>query len=238
MCNRKNVVMKIGIISDLHLEFRDTAQSVSLLDSIKEHDYDVLVMAGDVHPNRLLHDYTIKVLEEKSPVVWTNGNHDFYNSQGVYNDFKTEKINGVTFASCCYWTCFNYDWYAQHFSKRGIQDFMSIPNWDTNACVVMHESQRNSLLMEAGFVDVVITHFPPSMKALDKKYEGSILNDYFINSEDDVVEAVHPKIWVSGHTHSKFDFKIKETRVIGNPLGYPRESFKSDKEYKPIIVEI
>ena len=56
----------------------------------------------------------------------------------------------------------------------------------------------------AGKVDVVVTHFPPTLGALDRElHEGNRLNPYFINDNEEVVGAVDARLWVSGHTHSR-----------------------------------
>jgi predicted phosphodiesterase len=35
----------------------------------------------------------------------------------------------------------------------------------------------------------------------------------------------HPcRLWIHGHTHWAFDYKIGETRVLANPRGYPHET--------------
>ena len=33
-----------------------------------------------------------------------------------------------------------------------------------------------------------------------------------------------PKLWVSGHTHTPFDYQVGDTRVIGNPRGFREET--------------
>ena len=76
----------------------------------------------------------------------------------------------------------------------------------------------------AGEVDVVITHFPPTLEALDRAlYEGQLTNPYFINDCEWLVRQVGAKLWVSGHTHSPFDYRVGDTRVIGNPRGFREE---------------
>ena len=35
-----------------------------------------------------------------------------------------------------------------------------------------------------------------------------------------LVRKVGARLWVSGHTHTPFDYEVGQTRVIGNPRGY------------------
>ena len=73
-------------------------------------------------------------------------------------------------------------------------------------------------------MDVVITHFPPTLEAIDLElYEGDPNNGYFINDAEPLVREVGAKLWVAGHTHSPFDYQVGPTRVVGNPRGYPFE---------------
>ena len=72
---------------------------------------------------------------------------------------------------------------------------------------------------------VVITHHTPSMKSVPAKYEGQLINAYFSSDLDSLVEK--SDMWIHGHTHTSFDYKIKNARVICNPRGY---SMYQDKQ--------
>ncbi len=44
------------------------------------------------------------------------------------------------------------------------------------------------------------------------------------------------KLWVHGHIHKQSDYKIKDTRIICNPRGYPDEP---NPHFDPsLVVEI
>ena len=71
---------------------------------------------------------------------------------------------------------------------------------------------------------MVVTHFPPTLEAIDLElYEGDPNNGYFINDAEPLVREVGATLWVAGHTHSPFDYRVGPTRVVGNPRGYPFE---------------
>ena len=71
---------------------------------------------------------------------------------------------------------------------------------------------------------MVVTHFPPTLESIDQElYRNNPFNPYFINDAEPLVSYVGAKLWVSGHTHSPFDYQVGQTRVIGNPRGYPGE---------------
>jgi Icc-related predicted phosphoesterase len=40
-----------------------------------------------------------------------------------------------------------------------------------------------------------------------------------------------PTLWVHGHTHEAFDYRINDTRVIVNPRAYPNEVSSTALEF-------
>ena len=64
------------------------------------------------------------------------------------------------------------------------------------------------------------------------------MNYYFASDLDNfILDNQNIKLWIHGHVHDPFDYKIGETRVVCNPLGYPRERI-SVKDYELKIVEV
>jgi Icc-related predicted phosphoesterase len=68
---------------------------------------------------------------------------------------------------------------------------------------------------------VVVGHHCPSEQSVAECYKGNLLNGAFRSRLDAFIEA-RPQIrlWLHGHTHHNFGYKIGETRVICNPRGY------------------
>ena len=50
------------------------------------------------------------------------------------------------------------------------------------------------------------------------------------NMEDFILEH-QPRLWVHGHTHESFDYRIGKTRVVFNPRGYA--SIEENKGFRP-----
>lgn len=71
---------------------------------------------------------------------------------------------------------------------------------------------------------VVLTHHAPSVASVAPRFIGKPLNAAFVSRLEDLVETGRPSLWVHGHTHSSFDYRLGETRVICNPRGYPAEN--------------
>ncbi|MEP6874848.1 MAG: metallophosphoesterase [Burkholderiales bacterium] len=71
----------------------------------------------------------------------------------------------------------------------------------------------------AGTATIVVTHHGPSVHSIAPQYEGNDLNSCFC-SELPAPFFERPALWVHGHVHNSFDYRIGRTRVVANPRGY------------------
>ena len=245
--------MKIQIASDLHLEgcpghmpgeaaFRPA------------HGRDLLVLAGDIGVNMKAWPFVERELET-SPVIYVPGNHEYYTQDrradvdanwrrraGAHPDLHYLVGEGVEIGGLRFWGA---PWYSDlwgitpddRFGARrhrdvawGINDFSAHwggGEWTLARHIDHHLAQTDLLASEAGRVDVVITHWPPTKAAIHPKFEGDGLNPYFINDKPDLVRKVGASVWISGHTHEAYDYREGPTRCIGNPTGYVGEERQS-----------
>jgi hypothetical protein len=68
---------------------------------------------------------------------------------------------------------------------------------------------------------VVITHFAPHPRSIAPAFANHRANPAFVL---DLEEAMgRAELWIHGHTHSFFDYRVRGTRVLCNPRGYPGE---------------
>lgn len=211
--------MNLAIISDLHLEFRSKAEIQEVCDylnSIKDQDF--LLIAGDTHSNKKERKKFFDKLEVHFKYVM--GNHDFYKTE-VYDDFFDE--DGIV--GCCLWTNFNNDPLSEFKAGRYIWDYKYIPNWTTQKCKELNEIQVEKIFNSPS--EIVVTHFPPAFECISPKHVGDILNPYFNNNLGKRILDSNKKLWVCGHTHVDFDFKIGDCRIVSNCWGYPRELNKN-----------
>jgi hypothetical protein len=48
---------------------------------------------------------------------------------------------------------------------------------------------------------------------------------------EDFILQHQPRLWIHGHTHESFDYKIGKTRVVCNPRGYA--AIEENKGFRP-----
>lgn len=83
---------------------------------------------------------------------------------------------------------------------------------------------------------VVVTHHAPSRRSIAPAYAGDLLNPAFASDLDELV-AASGALWIHGHVHSSFDYRVGAARVIANPRGYHPHELNS--RFDPnLIVEL
>ena len=240
--------MKIDIISDIHLTcFKDFGTSW-IEDWVP--GAEVLILAGDVGEFHWWQESfdRIRALSEKyEHVLYIAGNHDYYGTtlQGGDAKFcqvedklpnfhfleqKLFEIDGVKFAGCALW--FKEDPSGWIYEKW-MSDFAQIKHFKPAVYDRNLDSQK--FLRELQDIDVVITHHMPTQFSVHEKYAGDPCNRFFLCAVDDVILDLQPKFWIHGHTHIPFDYHLGDTRVVCNPMGYPREN---PGPYRPVTIEL
>ena len=86
---------------------------------------------------------------------------------------------------------------------------------------------------------VVITHHAPSPRSVHPRFYGSQLNACFVSDVERLVDGRRAALWIHGHTHDSFDYRLNGTRVVCNPRGYARDGVNENPCFDPgFIVEI
>lgn len=163
----------------------------------------------------------------------------------------TVEVGGCLFSGCTLWT--NYDLYgedtrqaAMHAARDGMNDHRAVtwekrPVWKRfrpEEALRLHESSMRFLESALGgsrprpTPHVVVTHHAPSPKSIAPQYESDPLNPAFVSDLDHFVRRAAPSLWVHGHVHSSFDYRIGTTRIVCNPKGYGREN----PDFDPTLV--
>lgn len=221
--------MKIGIFSDLHLEFGDWNY-----DGFQD---DVLYLnAGDTHPDPKFRQMFTRKIKNASHVM---GNHDYYGGtfEGAETHFYSLMIsNGIKVSCAPLWTDLvsptNWNLY-----QTGLIDFRHIKGLTQDRYMNAHDIHKKFLLTSDA--DVIVSHHAPSYLSVSARYKGDAYNPCFATElyHDILNMKKPPKLWIHGHMHNRSDYMIGDTRVICHPRGYPNEN-EWYQNYEPLIVEI
>ena len=196
---------------------------------------DLLILAGDITDGRK--KYGLPFIRREldiSPVIYVPGNHEYYyelkqNVDNWWRAFARDhpgfhflndamvEIGGLRFYGAEWCSDFWGD-EEHYYFEQWILDFRQTGDWTSTKHLAEFRRVTENMTALAGEVDVVITHFPPTLEAIDQKlYGGDPGNPYFINDCEALVRKIGARLWVSRHTHSPFDYKVGDTRVVGNP---------------------
>lgn len=66
---------------------------------------------------------------------------------------------------------------------------------------------------------IVVTHHLPSMHSVADRFKSALMSAAFASNLDHLVAKAD--LWIHGHTHDGFDYRIGKCRVVCNPRGYP-----------------
>ena len=235
--------MKLAVISDIHLEFYRFNPHEDMPGCSRkpiegytyfhfgfalptEVDADVLIVAGDIHPDPKVRTAFKNKLEAhyKKPVLFSLGNHDFYH--GFWPHMAEpifEEIDGVKFGIATLWTEFPDIEKAYHYRKE-LNDFRLIEDVTVEKWRDTHWMHRKALYDAAP--DVVITHHAPSYRSVKSSFVGDVLNMYYVSDMDNDLEDMGKrgtKLWFHGHTHHFIDYNVGDVRVVCQAYGYPGE---------------
>lgn len=236
--------MKIQYISDIHLEFGCIP---SIWNEITRCDSDVIVVAGDFCGHKEVFKDLLSLYEDiNKPIIFVPGNHEYYGTSrksldslfkeftDIYPDIhilieKPLYISGVYFFGTTGW----WDGSGGPITdscKRGLNDFRYIYdllNEENEDGIKWGQKAYQFLKSSLEFYGkddakrVVVTHHMPSKQCIAPEYYGSPINACFANDWSHLIEETQPDLWVSGHTHTSYDFNIGKTRLVCNPQGYP-----------------
>lgn len=246
--------MKLNVLSDLHLSRGALA--------IPQTDADAVVLAGDIARPR---EAVAWATGFAKPVLYVPGNHEFYGASlagtvaelkrlcagtGIRVLDKDELIlSGVRFLGATLWTDFmlfgerGERAAAMREAQRFMRDFTRIEQFTPAASAALfaeHARWLKARLAEPhDGPTVVITHHAPSRASIHPRFAGSLLNACFVSDAQALVAASGARLWVHGHTHDSFDYRVNGTRVVCNPRGYAKDGVNENALFDPdLVVEV
>lgn len=236
--------MRIQLASDLHLEHLAKYFPGETLIR-PAHQADVLVLAGDIgHAAEavdLFKDWPV-------PVLYVMGNHEAYGgrladvletlrraAEGTSVRILEREIadfGGVRFLGCTLWTdyllrCNRTQRQLMETAELRISDHFRIRTGDGERFLPKHALQDHELSRAwlaqelaqpyAGKT-VVITHHAPHPLSVHPRYAGDALNAAFASDLTELLDKAD--VWLHGHVHDSFDYRVGGCRVVANPRGY------------------
>lgn len=238
--------MKIGIVSDLHLEHSNLKMNVDHV--------DILILAGDISADpMLLPQFIERNLPTDIPILYVLGNHEYEdkiyeNVKAQYNNaiksFPNIKIlqnesyiyNNVKFIGTTLWTDFIGEGQTlyqpnKQWAEKNVADFYYTRTRDANTGKIRRIttddmekwSQEAQKFLKYELTQnyfegekVVITHFAPHQNSVHQKFKNS-LSAYWVNNLEHLMGF--SEYWIHGHTHDSFQYTIEGTNIICNPRG-------------------
>ena len=76
---------------------------------------------------------------------------------------------------------------------------------------------------------VVVTHHAPHPGSLDARFRRDPVSAAFVTDLTETIMAGAPDLWIHGHVHDCFDYRVGRTRVLCNPRGYEGELRRFDE---------
>jgi len=245
--------VRLHVFSDLHFEMSARAAPEFFASKgwhSLEGRAEVAILAGDIgstQPERI-HETLVEPLhlfgQRYRTVFYVPGNHEPYGTslresaaQLRRHVLENDQLANVYFLSPeraegfptlgarvvhggVLWFPLNAET-QDRMRQRLLNDFRLIEDIDT--APEEHQHVVASLRERVLPGDVVVTHHGPSLRSVPECFRESIVNCFFTTDLEDLIRALRPALWVHGHTHSPLDYRVGETRVYANPLGYRGE---------------
>jgi predicted phosphodiesterase len=234
--------MRIQLASDLHLELIGRSWPQERLIAAAP-DADVLVLAGDI-------DRGLRAVERFArwpvPVLYVAGNHEFYDGQWEqlradlrraaegtavrFLDNDAVTLGGVRFLGSTLWTDYLLSGRPQAEGMAAAEAFLldhrriltrSSP-FSAAQALAEHRRSREwlarALAADSATPTVVVTHHGPHPASIHERFAGSPINGAFVSELAELVEQAD--LWLHGHVHDSFDYRVGRCRVVSNPRGY------------------
>lgn len=252
--------MRIRIHSDLHEEFRERFPPFDL----PHLPVDVTVLAGDIANGTDVLDVARRDCFAGSIKLIVPGNHEFYGNcvprlraalqdatRGspdlIMLDEASIVIGGVRFIGATLWTDFQLygplgEATARRIATATMPDYRLIEiepgrRMSVDDAQAMHASGRafieRTLAEPFAGPTVCITHHAPHPNSIAARFADDPVNPAFIS---DLSALMRCDLWIHGHTHNSFDYRIGRTRVLANPAGYRKLIKSNDVAEAPQVI--
>lgn len=245
--------MRLRVVSDCHLDmFPDSASRVHKICS-DAASIDVLVIAGDLceieqppggfDPMQLgLYGRTIQEFASKfKTIIAVMGNHEYYHTSFGYVEQYVRELQKLVPNYHCLDLCGPLEiegrvfvggtlWFVEREDPMGygmrLNDFRSIEDFRLNA-YPRGLAVRAKIAETVTNSTVVVTHHAPSMRSAKQELLSDPMTErFYVHDCTQIICEQEPALWIHGHMHTPVDYihPASTTRVLSNPLGYPRQT--------------
>jgi len=162
-------------------------------------------------------------------------------------------VGGVRFLGATLWTDFALFGEGEPMAtamaaaRERIRDFSRIRIAESSASMFTPEDARALFHRHASWLadrlaaphagpTVVITHHAPSRLSIHPRFAGSLINACFVSDAEHLLGGDRVQLWIHGHTHDSFDYRVKGTRVVCNPRGYAKNGVNENALFDPNLV--
>jgi hypothetical protein len=234
--------MRIQLASDLHLELLEPYFPLERL-VVPDPRAELLVLAGDIHRGV---QAVGRFADWPVPVLYVAGNHEFYGeqweklreelrraAQGTrvrFLDNDSVTLGGVRFLGSTLWTDYGVGGVAREEAMEAAEDFVldhrriGTASGRFRAVHALEEHLRcrawlaQELSRDEAACTVVVTHHAPHPGSIHPRYAGNPVNGAFTSDLGPLVQRAD--LWLHGHMHDSFDYRVGRCRVLCNPRGY------------------
>lgn len=253
-------MLRLWVMSDLHLDI-NWKFPFAMPEPRPAHD--AVVIAGDIGEGLAAGVGWIAAQRLNAvPVIYVAGNHEFYardrfdelvagrNAAAQHRNIHILErdeltIGNIRILGCTLWT--DYTLYgdaeqAMRDAGKFLSDHAAISNngrrWTPYDARAEHSASRDwlasRLQAEHSGATVVVTHHLPTEQSVAPRFRANRITPAFASNLDHLVGEAD--VWIHGHTHAAFDYRLGKCRVVNNPRGYltrEQTGFRND-----LIVEV
>jgi len=248
--------MKIQLLSDLHIEFRDyTVDNTA--------NVDVLVLAGDIgviSKPKAYFKFIQHCAAQFPQIILITGNHEYYwhsiksADQAIVDFIARNTLNNVHFLNrdvlllqdvlfygATLWSDYCNPQAAINMADFRVISLDGIRQFTYQDAQYLHSQTIVDIQnLRARYPDnnkiAIITHHAPSYQSVTTQFFDNFMNSAFVSDLEWLIKDVDPNIWCHGHVHSQHNYKVHNTSVICNARGYPQEDVGPFKDIA--IIEI
>lgn len=257
--------MRLHIFSDLHIDFNQSMASHKLVDDTTEADAAIVAGDTRHGLAAGLKYLRKRFPAPKPLIVIAGNHEFYGSDRATeltagrmaaahldihFLENETVVLGGVRFLGATLWT--DYDFWgeetrdvAMDAARIGLNDHRLIAAAPGSPMAFQPEVARNLHVASRRFLKltlqqpfpgptVVVTHHLPHEKSLNRRFAADPLTAAFVSDLSELI-AFQPELWVHGHTHTSFDYRVGLTRVLCNPRGYGTENGAYDPG---LVVEV